>query len=102
MSSFNIAFLFMFVVCFVFYIRVLASSYKPFNMPESVANLKRENNALKAQLSTMADEIAKLKETIEQHSNGAVSPASEDGARSVEFLTTLIALEPRPKRIFNA
>ena len=87
MSSFNIAFLFGFVVCFVFYILVSASLYKPFNMPESVANLKRENNALKAQLSTMADEIAKLKETIQQHSNGAVSPASEEGARSVEFLS---------------
>ena len=42
---------------------------------------------MKAQLSTMADEIAKLKETIQQHSNGAVSPASEEGSRSVEFLS---------------
>ena len=56
-------------------------------MPDSVTNLKRENNALKAQLSTMTDEIAKLKDMIQQHGSGT-TPASEgDSIQSVEFLS---------------
>ena len=36
---------------------------------ESVTALKKENNTLKAQLSSMSDEIAKLKELIQRHSD---------------------------------
>ena len=56
-------------------------------MPDSVANLKRENNSLKAQVSTMADEISRLEEMIEQQIGNTVSPTSNDGVRSVELLS---------------
>lgn len=78
----------MFVVLFVFLsVFSFTSLYDSFTMPESVANLKRENNSLKAQVSTMADEISRLKEMIEQKIGNTVSPTSNDGVRSVEFLS---------------
>ena len=80
----------MFVVLFVFLsVFSFNSLYDSFTMPESVANLKRENNSLKAQLSTMADEISRLKEMIEQKIGNTVSPTSNDGVRSVEFLSLI-------------
>ena len=70
-----------FVVCaFVFL-------YNHCTMPESVTVLKKENIALKAQLSSMLDKIAKLKELIQQHSDSATALPSEEGARCVEFLS---------------
>lgn len=52
----------MFVVCFVFSIStiLLFICVSLSSMSESVTNLKIENNALKAQLSTMVGGIAKL------------------------------------------
>ncbi|PFX31941.1 hypothetical protein AWC38_SpisGene3229 [Stylophora pistillata] len=57
-------------------------------MPGSVAALKKENNILKAQLSSMSDEVARLKELIQRHSDRSeeVLP-SEEGAQCVEFLS---------------
>ncbi|PFX27280.1 hypothetical protein AWC38_SpisGene8044 [Stylophora pistillata] len=57
-------------------------------MPGSVAALKKENNILKAQLSSMSDEVARLKELIQRHSERSeeVLP-SEEGAQCVEFLS---------------
>lgn len=70
-----------FVVCaFVFL-------YNHSTMPESVAVLKKENNALKAQLSSMADEIAKLKELIQRRSDSDTVLPSEEGAHCVEFVS---------------
>ena len=54
----------MFAVCVVCAFVFL---YNYSTMPESVTVLKKENNALKAQLSSMSDEIAKLKELIQRH-----------------------------------
>lgn len=55
----------MFVVLLVFLsVYSFTSLHDSFTMPDSVANLKRENNSLKAQVSTMADEISRLKEMI--------------------------------------
>ena len=60
--------------------------YNYSTMPESVTVLKKENNALKAQLTSMSDEIAKLKELIQRHSDsGTVLP--REGAQCVEFLS---------------
>ena len=77
-------------MCFVFstfLLMVFCFLHNHFIIPDSVANLKRENNALKAQLSTMTDEIAKLKDMIQQH-GGSTTPASEgDSIQSVEFLS---------------
>lgn len=57
-------------------------------MPGSFAALKKENNILKAQLSSMSDEVARLKELIQRHSGRSeeVLP-SEEGAQCVEFLS---------------
>ena len=68
-------------------------------MPDSLPNLKREK-ALKAQVSTMADEISRLKEMIEQQIGNTVSPTSNHEVRGVEFLSKeyddspLIASDP--------
>jgi len=55
-------------------------------MPESVAVLKKENNALKVQLSSMTDEIAKLKGLIQRHSDSSTVLPSE-GAHCEEFVS---------------
>ena len=44
-------------------------------------------SALKAQLSLMSDEIAKLKELIQRHSDSGKVLPSEGGAHCVEFLS---------------
>ena len=56
-------------------------------MPESVTVLKKENNTLKAQLSSMLDEIAKLKESIQRHSDSGTVLLSEEGVHCVEFVS---------------
>ena len=61
--------------------------YNYSTMPESVTVLKKENNALKAQLSSMSDKIAKLKELIQGHSDSGTVLPSEEGAHCVEFLS---------------
>ena len=70
-----------FVVCAFFFL------YNHSTMPESVTVLKKENNALKAQLSSMSDEIAKLKELIQRHSDSGTVLLSEEGAHCLEFLS---------------
>ena len=61
--------------------------YNHCTIPEAVTVLKKENNALKAQLSSMSDEIAKLKELIQRHSDSGTALPSEEGAHCVEFLS---------------
>ena len=74
----------MFAVCVVCAFVFL---YNYSTMPESVTVLKKENNALKAQLSSMSDEIAKLKELIQRHSDSGTVLPSEEGAHCVQFLS---------------
>ena len=38
-------------------------------MPESIANLKRENNDLKSKVSTLTEEISRLKDLFQQQSS---------------------------------
>ena len=71
----------------VFVVCAFVSLYNHSTMPESVTVLKKENNALKAQLSSMSDEIAKLKELIQRHSDSGTVLPSEEGAHCVEFLS---------------
>ena len=40
-------------------------------MPESIANLKRENNDLKSKVSTLTEEISRLKDLFQQQSSSA-------------------------------
>ena len=70
-----------FVVCIFVFLFNLST------MPESVAVLKKENNALKAQLSSMTDEIAKLKELIQRRSDSGTVLPSEESAHCVEFVS---------------
>ena len=64
----------------VFVVCIFVFLYNHSTMSESVAVLKKENNALKGQLSSMTDEIAKLKELIQRRSNsGTVLPSEEGG-----------------------
>ena len=55
-------------------------------MPESIANLKRENNDLKSKVSTLTEEISRLKDLFQQQSSSAVSSAKEKSLR-LEFLS---------------
>ena len=38
-------------------------------MPESIANLKRENNDLKSKVSMLTEEISRLKDLFQQQSS---------------------------------
>ena len=71
----------------VFVVCIFAFLFNLSTMPESVAVLKKENNALKAQLSSMTDEIAKLKELIQRRSDSGTVLPSEEGAHCVEFVS---------------
>ena len=55
-------------------------------MPESIANLKRENSDLKSKVSTLTEEISRLKDLIQQQSNSAASSA-EETSHSLDFLS---------------
>ena len=55
-------------------------------IPVSVANLKRENIVLKAQLSMTTDETANLKGLI-QEQNSITVPTCNETAHSLEFLS---------------
>ena len=56
-------------------------------MSESVANLRRENNALKIQLNSLTDEVEKLKESLNVHR---------------QMLTVKISVFPKPKKVPTA
>ena len=82
---------FLYILCFFLFLYSVFLCVLSFNlcaMPGSVAALKKENNILKAQLSSMSDEVARLKELIQRHSDRSeeVLP-SEEGAQCVEFLS---------------
>ena len=55
-------------------------------MPESTANLRRENNDLKSKVSTLTEEISRLKDLFQQQSSSATSSAKEK-SHSLEFLS---------------
>ena len=55
-------------------------------MPESITNLKRENNDLKSKVSTLTEEISRLKDLIQQQSSSAASSA-EETSHSLDFLS---------------
>ena len=53
-------------------------------MPESIANLRRENNDLKSKVSTLTEEISRLKDLFQQQSS-----RSEDDYVEVSRLSKL-------------
>ena len=53
-------------------------------IPESIAK-KRENNELRSKVSTLMEEISRLKDLIQQKSNSAV-PSAEETSHSLKFL----------------
>ena len=55
-------------------------------MPESIANLKRENNDLKSKVSTLTEEISRLKDLFQQQSSSA-APSAKEKSHSLEFLS---------------
>ena len=62
-------------------------------MPDNVASLRRENNALKVQLNTLSEEVAKLKELLTQQCSSDANgdhdnaPTSEETAQSLQFIS---------------
>ena len=55
-------------------------------MPESIANLRRENNDLKSKVSTLTEEISRLKDLVQQQSSSA-APSAKEKSHSLEFLS---------------
>ena len=55
-------------------------------MPESIANLKRENNDLKSKVSTLTEEISRLKDLFQQQSSTSAAPSAKEKSHSLEFL----------------
>ena len=55
-------------------------------MPESIANLKRENNDLKSKVSKLTEEISRLKDLIQQQSSSA-APSAKEKSHILEFLS---------------
>ena len=60
-------------------------------MPESIANLKRENNDLKSKVSTLTEEISRLKDLFQQQSSSA-APSAKEKSHSLEFLSKELLL----------
>ena len=60
-------------------------------MPESIANLKRENNDLKSKVSTLTEEISRLKDLVQQQSSSA-APSAKEKSHSLEFLSKELLL----------
>ena len=56
-------------------------------MPESIANLKRENNDLKSKVSTSTEEISRLKDLFQQQRSSA-APSAKEKSHSLEFLSS--------------
>ena len=52
-----------------FFVNVLLSCFVCHIMPESIANLTRENNDLKSKVSTLKEEISRLKDLFQQQSS---------------------------------
>ncbi|XP_068675716.1 kinetochore protein Nuf2-like [Montipora foliosa] len=55
-------------------------------MPESIVNLRKENNYLKSKVSTLTEEISRLKDLIQQQSSSA-APSAQEISHSLEFLS---------------
>ena len=56
-------------------------------MPESIANLRRENNDLKS----LTEEISRLKDLFQQQSSSA-APSAKEKSHSLEFLSKELLL----------
>ena len=54
-------------------------------MPESIANPRRENNDLKSKVSTLTEEISRLKDLFQQQSSSA-APSGQKMIISVSVL----------------
>ena len=55
-------------------------------MPESIANLRRENNDLKSKVLTLTEEISTLKDLFQQQIGNA-APSAKEKSHSIEFLS---------------
>ena len=55
-------------------------------MPESIANRRKENIDLKSKVSTLREEISRLKDLIQQQSSSA-APSAKEKSHSLEFLS---------------
>ena len=76
----------MFKCSFCFLIFVSLSCFVRHIMPESIANLRSENKDLKSKVSTLTEEISRLKDLFEQQSNSA-APSATEKSHSLEFLS---------------
>ena len=74
----------MFKCSFCFYLFGYLVSCVVLSMPESIANLRRENNDLKSKVSTLTEEISRLKDLFQQQSS-----RSEDDCVEVSRLIKL-------------
>ena len=55
-------------------------------MPESIANLRKENNDLKSKVSTSTEEISRPKDLIQEQSSSD-APSAQEISHSLEFLS---------------
>ena len=55
-------------------------------MPESIANLTRENNDLKSKFSTLTEDFSRLKDLFQQQSSSA-APSAKEKSHRLEFLS---------------
>ena len=55
-------------------------------MPESIANLRRENNDLQSNVLTLTEEISRLKDLFQQQSSSA-APSAKEKSHSLGFLS---------------
>ena len=55
-------------------------------MPESIVNLRKENNDLKSKVSALSEEISRLKDLTQQQ-NSSAAPSTQEVSHSLEFLS---------------
>ena len=55
-------------------------------MPESIANLTRENNDLKSKFSTLTEDFSRIKDLFQQQSSSA-APSAKEKSHRLEFLS---------------
>ena len=74
-------------------------------MPDSIANIKGENNELRCKVSTLTEETSRLKDFIQQQGNSA-APSSKETSHSLEFLRNeydeFLRFKPLPTKSCNA
>ena len=55
-------------------------------MPESIVNLRKENNDVKSKISALSEEISRLKDLIQQQ-NSSAAPSTQEVSHRLEFLS---------------